>query len=165
MADAGRSGSNDTVAKGESYLEHYGVKGMKWGVVRAKATTLGRAGGSAVKGAYKPSKDAVEAQRAMARAKLGGVQNLDNREMQRVINRMNLERQYKELYGERQWHNAGKKWATKFANDVLRDVTTSWLSNPFARGGGQSGPVRAESWTTGQNFANAIENPRRAIGS
>lgn len=125
---------------GKAYLEHYGVKGMKWGVIRDR-------GVDAVKTAYKPSNDAVRAQKYMTRAKLGGVRNLDNREMQLVINRMNLERQYKELYGERQWHNAGKKWVKNFLDDVARDVTKSWLRNPFAGPTtGNNAPIRTEAW-------------------
>jgi len=149
----------------DAVIQHYGVKGMKWGVIRDKVASAGRAGGKVVKTAYQPSQDAKKSHVYMARAKLGGVQNLNNHEMRLVINRMKLEREYKELYGERQWHNAGKKWAGQFVNDVLRDVTVSWLRNPFANGGGNTGPLRAESWTTGQNFASAIESPRRAIGS
>jgi hypothetical protein len=134
---------------------------MKWGVIRDAAS----AGRTAVKKAYKPSGDAIKTKQYMTRAKLGGGQNLDNHEMRQVINRMKLEREYKELYGERQWHTAGAKWAGRFVSDVLKDVTVSWLSNPFARGRNKdTGPIRAESWTTGQNFSNAIDSSRRAIG-
>lgn len=116
---------------GREYLEHYGVKGMKWGVIRNRGVALGKAG---VKKAYAPSDDAKKSHEIMARAKLGGVRNLNNHEMRMVIQRMELERQYKELYGERQWHNAGKKWVGKFVTDVLRDAAASWISNPFAGG-------------------------------
>ena len=147
-----------TASRGEHFLSHYGVKGMKWGVIRDRGKVIGKAGKAAVKEAYKPSGDAVKAQRYMARAKLGGVRNLDNREMQHVINRMRLERDYKELYGERQWHNAGKKWASKFVTDVLRDAAASWLSNPFARGRrSDDGPARTQVHVD----SHAIGSPRR----
>lgn len=153
--------------QGERFLEHYGVKGMKWGVIRDRGAAGARQAAGKVKEAYKPSQDAIRAQQYMTRAKLGGVRNLDNREMQQVINRMNLERQYKELYGERQWHNAGVKWAKNFVEDVLKDVASSWLRNPFAsRGGPPRGdsPIRTTAVINGQSFAGAIEGPRRAIG-
>lgn len=150
----------------EEALKHYGVKGMKWGVIRAKTSAVGKAGKAAVKEAYKPSKDAIDAQRYMSRAKLGGVRNLSNHEMQRVIRRMQLEQQYKDLYGERQWHSAGKKWLANFLTDVAKDVTTSWLRNPFASKSADPDNVRVRAWTTGQEFAGEIQSPnrRRAIG-
>lgn len=155
-----------TMRRGEEYLQHYGVKGMKWGVIRSKLPSAAK---SAVKKAYAPSSDAVKAQQFMTRAKLGGVRNLNNAEMQLVINRMNLERQYRELYGERQWHNAGKKWAVNLVTSILRDAGSSWLSNPFgsARRRGSDDPVHTTAWTNGQTFARVIEGQasRRSIGS
>lgn len=143
----------------EDSLLHYGIKGMKWGVIRDRVKN------SAVGKAYSPSDDAVKAQQYMVRAKLGGVKNLNNREMQAVIRRMDLERQYKDLYGERQWHTAGKKWATKFATDVLKDVASSWLRNPFAKKNDNNDPVRVKAWTAGQSFAGSIESTRpKSIG-
>lgn len=151
--------------KGEAFLEHFGIKGMKWGITRSTPGAVGAAGKQLVKTAYKPSGDAIKAQKFMARAKLGGVRNLDNREMHLVINRMALEKQYKELHGERQWHYAGKKWAANFVTDVLKNAATSWLSNPFARGKKSDGPVRAQAWTNGQDFARAVDGSvtRKAI--
>lgn len=150
-------------AAGEAFLEHYGVKGMKWGVIRSQAPGVAKA---AVKKAYKPSDDAKKAQIYMARAKLGGVRNLDNKEMQLVIRRMELERQYKELYGERQWHTAGKKWAGKFLTDVAKNAATSWLSNPFAKGQRRDA-YRTQAWSNGQHFAGVLEGglAQPAIGS
>lgn len=137
-------------AKGEAFLKHYGVKGMKWGVIRSKLPGAAKA---AVKAAYKPSQDAVKAQQYQTRAKLGGVRNLDNKEMQLVIQRMQLERQYKELYGEKQWTRAGAKWAGKFVSETLKDLTVSWLGRPA---GGRRAP-NPSAWQHGQQFANSID--------
>lgn len=141
----------------EDALQHFGVKGMKWGVTRSQVGAAASVGKAAVKKAYAPSDDAKKAQIYMTRAKLGGVRNLNNREMQLVIQRMALEKQYKELHGERQFHNAGKKWAANFVNDVLKNAATSWLSNPFARGRSQD-RYRAQAWTNGQDFSRAIQS-------
>lgn len=156
---------SDAVARGANFLEHYGVKGMKWGVIRSKLPGAAKA---AVKKAYAPSDDAKKAQQYMARAKLGGVRNLDNKEMQLVIQRMALEKQYKDLYGERQWHNAGKKWVGNFFTNVARDAAASWVSNPFAAGRRDDGPFRAQAWANGQDFGQVIDGEtvrRRSIGS
>ena len=157
---------SDAASRGAAFLEHYGVKGMKWGVIRSKLPGLAAEG---IKKAYAPSEDAKKTQQYMARAKLGGVRNLNNREMQLVIQRMALEKQYKELYGERQWHNAGKKWAGNFVTNVMRDAAASWLSNPFASGRrGEDGPFRTSAYANGQEFSRVIDGStvrRRAIGS
>lgn len=159
-------------SRGETFLEHYGVKGMKWGVIRSRTGSVGKAAGSLVKEAYKPSKDYREVKKFQTKAKLGGVRTLDNREMQKVIQRMVLEKQYRELYGEHQLHDEavsrakryakrGAKWAGNLVNDILRDAGSSWLKRP---GSGRSD----SAWANGQNFANAIEGSfveRRAIGS
>lgn len=165
--------------KGVEFLSHYGIKGMKWGIRRANPSGEGSTGGSqnksgvvdlgkaAVKAHFAPSKDAKKATQYMVRAKLGGVRNLNNQEMQLVIQRMQLEKQYKELYGERQWTTKGAKWAGDFVTNVGRDVASSWLSNPFARKRESGSPVRTQAWTNGQDFARMIEGDvgRRAIGS
>lgn len=147
-------------AKGEAFLQHFGVKGMKWGVIRDHA----KSGGEFVKEAYTPSKDAINAQKYQVKAKLGGVRALNNHEMSLVIRRMELEQKYRDLYGERQLTTKGARWAKKFANDVLKDAAASWLKRP---GSNFSGRTSATAWRNGQVFSNVIEgsivNPR-AIG-
>jgi 2'-5' RNA ligase len=74
-----------TAAKGEIFLQHYGTKGMKWGVRRAERAAERR---SAM------SDDARTADDAITKAKTSGVHTTSNRELQNAINRMNLEQQY-----------------------------------------------------------------------
>lgn len=66
-------------------LAHYGVKGMKWGVRKSR------------KSSGPVSEDARVARKAQAKLKKTGVKSLSNKELQSVINRMNLERQYSTL--------------------------------------------------------------------
>lgn len=75
------------------FLEHYGVKGQKWGV-----TTKPRRSGSAT------SEKVVKAK----------AKSLSNEELKKHIDRMRLEQQYSELASPGK--NAGKKYAT----DVLK---------------------------------------------
>lgn len=83
-------------------LIHYGVKGMKWGVRRSDAE-LARAGGSGGSSESRPApkpkvsadvKAAMAAQRKIAE---GGTQTLSNQELQSLLTRMNLERQYRNI--------------------------------------------------------------------
>jgi 2'-5' RNA ligase len=77
-----------STAMGE--LAHYGVKGMKWGVRRDDSGSSG--GGSArVPAASADHKTAEASQR---RIDAGGTRSLSNQELQGLINRMNLEKQY-----------------------------------------------------------------------
>jgi hypothetical protein len=69
----------------DTFLAHYGVKGMRWGV----------RGGKTPK--ESPSKDSAAATALRNRAKVSKVKALSNTELQQAINRMNLEQQFKRL--------------------------------------------------------------------
>lgn len=64
------------------YLEHFGVKGMRWGVRKVSDHSSGA------------SEDHVNATIARIKAKKGGTKALSNKELQDLITRMNLEQQY-----------------------------------------------------------------------
>lgn len=161
--------------RGEQFLKHFGVKGMRWGVTRANVRSGLSAGGKALADAYKPSQDAKAAGKAQVKAKLGGVRAMSNREMQQVIHRMELERRYRELYGERQYHDEavsrlkryskrGARWVGHFLRDVGADAAASWLKRP---GSNASGRTSARAWDAGQQFGNVIQGTivePRAIG-
>lgn len=72
----------------EEVLEHHGIKGMKWGVRRNKTPSVQLA----------PSDDHKNAHGARTIAKTsGGTHALSNKEIQDVVTRMNLEKQYSQL--------------------------------------------------------------------
>jgi hypothetical protein len=74
------------VSYADNFLEHFGVKGMKWGAHRkAKPAKEG------------PSRDAQTSLDLRARAKRSKPKALSNAELQLAINRMNLEQQFKRL--------------------------------------------------------------------
>ena len=75
----------------EDVLAHFGVKGMKWGV-RKKRDSIG--GGDS--GPHK-STDAVQVGASKAKVKKGGTDALSTRELQDLVTRMNLERQFSSL--------------------------------------------------------------------
>jgi hypothetical protein len=85
-------------------LVHYGVKGMKWGVRRsapaAGVTVTERPGRKVKTGGgtgQRPSEDAVRAAVARQKARKSTTDALSNRELQDLVNRMNLEQQYSRL--------------------------------------------------------------------
>lgn len=78
-----------------SELQHFGIKGMKWGRRRADSNGDGRVDGAAkVPGA---SEDFTSATAAKTKAKTFGTHTLSNKELQEVVTRENLMRQYAQL--------------------------------------------------------------------
>ena len=85
------------------FLEHFGVKGMKWGVKRAEKKNAAS------------SDDARAANEARAKVKqAGGTHALSNKELQDLVTRMNLERQFNSLKPD-----SKTKVAAKFVADVM----------------------------------------------
>jgi hypothetical protein len=76
----------------DDFLEHYGVKGMKWG------KHLKDSGGS-TSGSTKPPAhpDAVKAHASKTLAKKGSTDALSTADLQALVIRQNLERQYSTL--------------------------------------------------------------------
>jgi len=110
----------------EAELKHYGVKGMRWGVT----TKSGGSGGggkppveatikSAKPGTYvkatggarqPPHEDAVKAVLARQKARASTTDSLSNDELQKVVTRMNLERQYADLSFQSDRRSKGQRF-------------------------------------------------------
>lgn len=79
----------------EEFIEHYGVKGMRWGV--RKDRSGGSSGGS--KGSSK--KEATKTDEKKGSSKKGGSSDgpkgLSDKKLQKEVNRLQLEKQYREL--------------------------------------------------------------------
>ena len=109
----------------DDILAHYGVKGMKWGVRRRRDDGGGKS--SAPK--HKVSDDAQAAKDFKTRAKSGGTDTLSNKELQHLVNRMNLEQQYSRLkkgnpnpgakFAKELLVGVGKQQILKLANDAV----------------------------------------------
>jgi len=92
----------------DEVLAHYGVRGMKWGVRKNRDGT--------VKTARKTtpvSEDAAAAKVSKAKTKTGGTDALSNKELQQLVNRMNLEQQYSRLNKGNSLTNKGARLATE----------------------------------------------------
>jgi len=88
-------------------LFHHGVKGQRWGVIRRKTSS-----------GYVPiSEDAMKARIASSKP----AHALSNNEMQALITRMNLERQYSSLVNQAPPPNVASK-AAKFVGSLLADI-------------------------------------------
>ncbi len=69
----------------EEILEHFGTKGMKWGVRKNNVAKQG------------PADDAKGAHKAFVKAKVSGVEALSNKELSTLNNRLNLEQNFQRL--------------------------------------------------------------------
>lgn len=71
-----------------SYLAHYGVKGMKWGVRRdRKSDRLNRI----------RNYTGLRGSNALREARRQDINKMSNQELQATVNRLNLEKQYRQL--------------------------------------------------------------------
>lgn len=107
----------------DTYLAHFGVKGMKWGVRRSREERAAAA------------EDAVRARQTQAKINKGGVASVESKDLQDLINRMRLEQDYARLKGSEtskldSGHNKVKKLVdlAKTAQEVHKVATS-----PFGR--------------------------------
>lgn len=97
----------DTV---EGVLEHYGIKGMRWGVRRTRAQLDSDSADAAKK---KELQTVVKKNR-------GSTDPLSNQELQSLVTRLNLEQQYTSLTTK---ENVKKKSnGEKFVADIVQNV-------------------------------------------
>lgn len=111
------------IERGANFLEHYGIKGMKWGVRRSPAK-LTRTRKSPVD---PPSEDHVRTQSTRAKAKRSGRQALSNKELQEAITRLNLEQQYSNLTPTAL--DKGKKTAAKIVANAAKSQVSTVANN------------------------------------
>lgn len=113
----------------DEVLAHYGVKGMHWGVRRSEAQ-LAKSSKST------DSEDATTAKAAASKAKSHGTDSLSNKELQSLVNRMNLEQQYSKLNSKSSDHSSSlKSQGSKFAKDLLVNVAkqqVTKIANDYA---------------------------------
>lgn len=115
----------DITLSESSALAHYGVKGMRWGVRRSSKPTgpeditLKTVPGKRVSAQGGRRHPASEDARTVAvykqKAKKSTVDSLSNKELQALVNRMNLEQNYSRLTTDQL--SPGKRFVDKFMND------------------------------------------------
>lgn len=101
-----------------SQLSHFGIKGMKWGTRRA----------STLKTQVKSSTDHKNAERL----KTKNIKSLSNSELRDLNNRLQLERQYKEL--NKTQTNRGKKIVTDILTNSAKQVASVYVTKYMTKG-------------------------------
>lgn len=125
-------------AKLDDFLEHYGVPGMKWGVRKrigdakgrvkselkertSTETTVRAKPGQIVRvvGGNKrlPHEDAVKARTSEQIAKRSTLDALSNKDLQHLVQRMNLEQQYRQMAVKETRKSAALKWTENLLSE------------------------------------------------
>jgi len=107
-------------------LLQYGVKGMRWGFRRTPAQLAADKSGenSAAPDAKAPAKSGSSSPNPKA------IKDLNNQELQELVNRLNLEKQYRQLTAVPK-----KPTAKDFIKDLLLDIGKTELSRVAKVGG------------------------------
>lgn len=120
----------DTIARGQDFLSHYGVKGMRWGFRKGSG---GVSTGRKAKAKAPSSEDFKKAASAKTKIKSGGTKTLSNDELQSLVKRMNLEKQYAEL----SVRDKRKVVGAKVVGDILQETTKGVVKGQATRLGNQ----------------------------
>lgn len=111
--------------KNDDHLEHHGVPGMKWGV-RKKSNRLTlmkvrkQRRVEKNKERFNRHKSQVSELIKKQKAKSDGVKNMSDDELRKKINRLNLEKQYKDL--NRSTVSSGRKAVNEILTSSMRSV-------------------------------------------
>lgn len=123
------------------YLEHHGVKGMKWGVRRyqnkdGSLTPAGKKRAAKLKEEYtsltgkrmvRSKASSTPKKTEETKPKTKSVKEMSDAELQATVNRLNLEQRYSQLNPKQV--SAGKKFADHIFKQVLVPVATDVAKN------------------------------------
>lgn len=103
-------------------LQHYGIKGMQWGVRRKRNPATGRVSG-------KKTRVTSQDHKTAKRLKKKHISEMSNEELQRLNRRMQLERTHKDLKAKD--ISAGRKffqdWAKEFTKNTLNNLAKDFV--------------------------------------
>lgn len=130
----------------ETKLMHYGVKGMKWGVRKAKPTPGNRRGRTNAQRIYESATRKKETSKISSKPAKRRVSDMSDEELRSAINRMQMERTYaqltaKEVSKGRKFvnevlYNSAKNTATKVTTEAMQNAVKRLLRNSNNSGGG-----------------------------
>lgn len=117
---------------GRNFIEHFGVKGMRWGVRRSKAQLDGGKAEKSEKddgdGEKKLSGAAKTSSEKNSRSPSKSVADMSDKELKDYVNRLNMEQQYAKMQPTPITRRAAK-FATDIAVGALKQQLTNQLSN------------------------------------
>lgn len=105
----------------DNQLLHYGILGMKWGVRRTPAQ-LARARGERQSQDSKQNSTNSSSSKSSSSSSKRSVSDLSDDELRRVVQRLQLEQQYRNLNPQKV--SVGQRFAKKVLNDVIVPAAT-----------------------------------------
>lgn len=140
----------------EAALEHFGVKGMHWGV--RKSATLARDAASAAKGV---KSDPTKKQFQSSVKKTGGLHKVSDDKLKKMLERMEMERKFTRMMNEDKARRAaGFKALGKILGEVGK-IALPVILTGFAARAATSPTFRTTATVVGKR---ALETGARAIG-
>ncbi len=107
----------------KEFLEHYGVPGMKWGKSKGSSTSSST------------SKKSTST---------NPVKKLSDDDLRKKINRMQMEKQYKQLTSKEK--SSGQKFVTDIITNAAKQTATSYVSKHLTKG--LEGLIKTSTSTT-----------------
>lgn len=127
----------------DASLQHYGIKGMRWGVRRSQKQ-LAKASSAP------DSEDVVNKKAAAAKvSSTGSTDSLSNKELQDLVTRMNLEQQFSRLSTGQ--NGSAQKKGESFAKSILKETGKKQVAGVIGLA------LSPQSAKLGKFFAEAIE--------
>lgn len=108
----------------DEYIEHHGIMGMKWGV-RRTPEQLGHKK-KITKNKAAQSKPKPKAKSDSGTSQSVSLKKMSDEELRRRINRLQMERQYKDL--TKKELSAGQKWVNSVLNESSKKIATAYLT-------------------------------------
>lgn len=135
----------DAMDPTQTYLEQFGVKGMRWGVRKAKENFGVTADSKAVKKLH-------------GRTKKGGTDTLTNEELEKAIKRMDLEQKYRKVKGNDSWKKKGLQLAGQILKEFGMAYISSFVKHPTANAA--SGGTYAWAYAGAKTIDSVVVNRR-----
>jgi len=121
-----QSGIDDLMLEIDEFLEHFGVKGMRWGVRRRTGAT------SSARPSGPVSSDAAKAAKLQTRVSQHGTRSLTNAELQTLVTRLNLETQHGRLNPKHV--NAGQAFMSDVGKQLVKQEAANLVSQYGRKG-------------------------------
>lgn len=116
---------------GKEVIEHYGVKGMHWGVRRADAVEVGKLGAEVAKGLGSNKTKAAYSQKAR---EAGGLHMVSDKALKDMLSRMEMEKKFSAFMNEEADRRAkGRRSAVKLLGKVGKIALPIVISAAAAR--------------------------------
>lgn len=125
MASHSSSGGGDKMNDVNDFLEHYGILGMRWGRRKGRTTMPGRP-------SRKEKMEVSEDHKQKMRLRKKKLNQMSNTELKTLNERLQLERQYKEL--SKQDISSGRKFTNDILTNAAKQTATSYVSKYMTKG-------------------------------